>query len=138
MPLVDAIFCTTHAVDHWPPWPKSLRRRAAYALSTTRRFPRDITVFKTKCARICWEFMFARSLFKTSTCGGAGRNTLTQWLAWWKPNLSTTLADTLHGLCADTVRQAHPRQPRGNGGKQVIVQTAAAAQRHPARLRDKR
>ena len=122
MPLVDAIFCTTHAADHWAAMAEVIAPQGGVCLIDDPAVPLDITVFKTKCARICWEFMFARSLFKTSDMGRQGEILDAVARMVEAGTLRTTLADTLHGLCADTVRQAHLRQAsEAMVGKQVIV-----------------
>ena len=79
-------------------------------------------VFKSKCARICWEFMFTRSLFQTAGIGRQGEILSTVARMVKAGTLRTPLADTLHGLSADTVRQAHLRQAsEAIVGKQVII-----------------
>ena len=122
MPQVDAVFCTTHAADHWAAMAQVVAPQGAVCLIDDPSGPLDITVFKPKCARICWEFMFTRSLFKTDDMQRQGDILNTVARMTEAGTLRTTLTDTLEGLSAATVRQAHLRQATETMvGKQVIV-----------------
>lgn len=122
LPQTDAIFCTTHASDHWAAMAEVIKPQGSVCLIDDPSGPLDITLFKPKCARICWEFMFTRSLFHTQDMDKQGQilNSVARMVE--AGTLRTTLADTLAGLSADTVRQAHVRQTSESMvGKQVIV-----------------
>ena len=122
LPQVDAIFCTTHATDHWPAMAELIAPQGSVCLIDDPSGPLDLTLFKPKCARICWEFMFTRSLFQTQDMARQGQilNSVARMVE--AGTLRTTLATTLSGLSAHTVQQAHLRQASETMvGKQVIV-----------------
>lgn len=122
LPQTDAIFCTTHAADHWAAMAEVIRPQGSVCLIDDPSGPLDITLFKPKCARICWEFMFTRSLFHTHDMARQGQILDSVARMIEAGTLRTTLADTLAGLSANTVRQAHMRQASETMvGKQVIV-----------------
>lgn len=122
LPQTDAIFCTTHASDHWATMAEVIKPQGSVCLIDDPSGPLDITLFKPKCARICWEFMFTRSLFHTEDMERQGQILDAVARMVEAGTLRTTLADTLTGLSANTVRQAHLRQASETMvGKQVIV-----------------
>lgn len=122
LPQTDAIFCTTHASDHWAAMAEVIKPQGNVCLIDDPSGPLDITLFKPKCARICWEFMFTRSLFHTEDIDKQGQILDAVARMVEAGTLRTTLASTLAGLSADTVRQAHLRQASETMvGKQVIV-----------------
>ena len=82
----------------------------------------DIGLLKRKSVAVHWEFMFTRSLFHTEDMERQGQILDAVARMVEAGTLRTTLADTLTGLSANTVRQAHLRQASETMvGKQVIV-----------------
>ncbi|WP_428561290.1 MAG: zinc-binding alcohol dehydrogenase family protein [Solidesulfovibrio sp. DCME] len=119
---VEAIYCTTHAEEHWAAMAEVLAPQGAVCLIDDPAGPLDIRLFKQKSARICWEFMFTRSLFATADLARQGLILESVARLVDEGHLRTTLGRTLSGLTAETVRQAHLRQRTGTMvGKQVIV-----------------
>jgi len=122
LPAVDAVFCTTHMEEHWAAMARVLAPQGAVCLIDDPAGPLDIALFKQKCARICWEFMFARSMFRTADMDRQGEILADIARLVDAGRLRTTLAETLDGLSAETVRAAHLRQSAGTMvGKQAIV-----------------
>ena len=122
LPQTDAIFCTTHASDHWAAMAEVIKPQGNVCLIDDPSGPLDITLFKPKCARICWEFMYTRSLFRTEDMARQGEilESVAQLIDAGR--LRTTVGQTVEGLSAQTVREAHLRQSTGKMvGKQVIV-----------------
>jgi len=119
---VDAIFCTTHAEEHWAAMAKVLAPQGGVCLIDDPEGPLDIRLFKQKSARICWEFMFTRSLFRTPDMGRQGD--ILERIASLvdQGRLRTTLSRTHSGLTVESVRNAHLSQLTGTMvGKQVIA-----------------
>ena len=122
MPHAQAIFCTTHAQEHWQAMAEILAPQGAICLIDDPAQPLDITVFKSKSARICWEFMYTRSLFRTEDMARQGEILESVAQRIDAGRLRTTVGQTVEGLSAQTVREAHLRQLTGKMvGKQVIV-----------------
>jgi zinc-binding alcohol dehydrogenase family protein len=118
---VDAIYCTTHMEEHWAGMARALAPQGAICLIDDPSGPLDITLFKPKSARICWEFMFARSLFRTADMERQGR--ILAELSGLVDNgtIRTTLNAAPVKLTAENVRAAHLRQRSGAMvGKQVL------------------
>ena len=109
-------------MDHWATMAEVIKPQGSVCLIDDPSGPLDITLFKPKCARIYWEFMFTRSLFHTEDMERQGQILDAVARMVEAGTLRTTLADTLTGLSANTVRQAHLRQASETMvGKQVIV-----------------
>lgn len=118
----DAIYCTTHMEEHWAAMARVVAPQGSVCLIDDPAGPLDITVFKQKAVRLCWEFMFARSMFATPDMARQGE--ILEQLAGLidAGRLRPTLALTTQGLTAENVRQAHLRQRSGAMvGKQVIT-----------------
>jgi len=121
-PEVNAIFCTTHMEKHWTQMAEIIKPQGRVALIDDPSGPLDITAFKRKCASIHWEFMFARPLFETPDMGRQGE--ILEEVAGLVDAgiLRSTLRETLHGLTAKNIQDAHVRQESASMiGKQVIV-----------------
>lgn len=119
---VDAIYCTTHMEQHWAAMARVLAPQGSVCLIDDPTGPLDITVFKQKCARLCWEFMFTRAMFRTLDMQRQGQILAQVAQLVDGGVVRTTLSESLQGLTAENVRQAHLRQ-RGGAmvGKQVIA-----------------
>jgi zinc-binding alcohol dehydrogenase family protein len=120
--FVDAVFCTTHMEKHWEQMAEIVAPQGSVVLIDDPAGPLDITVFKSKSARICWEFMFARSLFATPDMARQGEILgIVAGLAD-AGRVRTTLRETFEGLTLENIRAAHIRQEgAGMIGKQVVV-----------------
>jgi NADPH:quinone reductase len=118
----EAVFCTTHLEKHWPALAQAIAPQGALCIIDDPTSPVDLTLFKRKCIRICWEFMFARALFKTPDLADQGA-ILRQIAALVEEGqVKSTLAQTIPGLSVENLREAHRRQDSGAMmGKQVIL-----------------
>lgn len=123
IPEVDAIFCTTHMEQHWAAMASVIAPQGSICLIDDPSGPLDITLFKSKAVRFCWEFMFTRSMYATWDIGRQGLILARVARLVDEGTLRTTLgAEPLRGLSAATVRLAHQRQRNGDVvGKQVIA-----------------
>jgi zinc-binding alcohol dehydrogenase family protein len=119
---VDAVYCTTHMEEHWAAMAKVVSPQGAVCLIDDPSGPLDITVFKQKSVRICWEFMFTRSSFATPDLARQGLILESVARLVDDGRLRPTLARVSNGLTAANVRQAHALQRSGTMvGKQVIT-----------------
>jgi zinc-binding alcohol dehydrogenase family protein len=119
---VSAVFCTTHLEAHWAAMAACLRPQGAVCCIDDPSGPLDITVFKPKCASIHWEFMFARSMWKTPDMAEQGRILARLAGLLDAGTVRPTLAATRSGLDPAVFAKAHQDQLSGRMvGKQVIV-----------------
>lgn len=119
---VEAVYCTTHLEEHWAAMAKVLAPQGSVCCIDDPSGPLDITLFKQKSARICWEFMFTRSLFTTGDMPRQGLilDSLARMVE--AGTLRTTVSAVSQGLTAATIQTAHLRQKSGAMiGKQVIT-----------------
>lgn len=120
---VDAIFCTTHMKQHWEGMAAVIAPQGSICLIDDPSGPVDITLFKSKAVRLCWEFMFTRSMYATWDMGRQGL-ILSRVAKLVDDGVIRTTLGTgpMRGLTAENVRLAHARQ-RGAEmvGKQVIL-----------------
>ncbi|KHK02676.1 zinc-binding alcohol dehydrogenase family protein [Desulfovibrio sp. TomC] len=122
MTAVEAVYCTTHMEEHWTAMARVLAPQGAICLIDDPAGPLDLTIFKQKSARICWEFMFTRSLFGTEDLDRQGFILDRVARLVEAGTLRTTVSEVLTGLSAENVRAAHLRQKSGTMvGKQVIA-----------------
>lgn len=121
-PLVGRIFCTTHVETHWQAMADMLAPQGAVCLIDDPTGPLDITVFKRKSASIHWEFMFARSLYRTPDMAEQGHILARLAGLLDAGTVRPTLGVTRRGLDPAVFAAAHLAQRSGRMvGKQVIV-----------------
>ncbi|EFL50043.1 zinc-binding alcohol dehydrogenase family protein [Solidesulfovibrio fructosivorans JJ]] len=119
---VGAIFCTTHMEAHWRAMAAMIAPQGALCLIDDPSGPLDITVFKSKCASIRWEFMFARSMYKTPDMARQGAILARVAALLDSGVVRPTLGKTRHGLDPAVFAEAHLAQRSGRMvGKQVVV-----------------
>ena len=119
---VDAIFCTTQMEKHWQAMAEAIRPQGRIVLIDDPVDLLDIRLFKFKSVKICWEFMYTRSMFATEDM--AEQSTLLARVAALLDDgqLTSTRQQTVRGLSPDNIRQMHIKQESGAMiGKQVLV-----------------
>ncbi len=122
MQWADAIFCTTHMETHWQAMAAIVRPQGAVCLIDDPGGPLDITAFKSKSARLCWESMFSRSMYATPDMAEQGRILARVAGLLADGAVRPTLAQTHKGLDPAVFAEAHVRQRSGRMmGKQVVV-----------------
>lgn len=119
---VDAIFCTTKLSDHWGIMAEIIKPEGDIAIIDDPTGNMDIRLFKTKSARICWEFALTRTMYETGDLKMFAQIlTQTAHLIDTK-KLRSPLTETYYGLNAKNVQQAHLKQESNTMvGKQAIV-----------------
>lgn len=119
---VERIFCTTHMEAHWQAMAAMLAPQGAVCLIDDPAGPLDITAFKRKSASLRWEFMFARSLYRTPDMAEQGRILARVAELLTAGIVRPTVAVVRRGLSPAVVAEAHVAQRAGRMvGKQVIV-----------------
>lgn len=119
---VDAIYCTTHLEEHWQAMSQVIAPQGRICMIDDPDAALDIRVFKQKSVRLCWEFMYTRSMFKTADMDRQGKILETVSRLIDAGRVRTTLAKTIEGLSVESVQAAHLQQRTGKMvGKQVIV-----------------
>ena len=119
---VDAIFCTTQMEKHWQAMAEAIRPQGRIVLIDDPVDLLDIRLFKFKSVKICWEFMYTRSMFATEDM--AEQSKLLARVATLLDDgvLTSTRQQTVQGLSPDNVRNMHIKQESGTMiGKQVLV-----------------
>lgn len=119
---VDAIYCTTHLEEHWLAMSQVIAPQGRICMIDDPDAALDIRVFKQKSVRLCWEFMYTRSMFQTADMERQGM--ILEHVARLidAGRVRTTLAKTIEGLSVESVQSAHLQQRTGRMvGKQVIV-----------------
>lgn len=122
MQWVDAIFCTTHFSDHWGTMAEIIKPQGNVAIIDDPAERIDIRLFKTKSARICWEFALTRTMYDTDDLKMLAI-ILTQIAELIDTKkLRSPLTETHYGLNAKNVQLAHLKQESNTMvGKQAIV-----------------
>ena len=119
---VDAIFCTTQMERHWQAMAECIRPQGSIVLIDDPVELLDITVFKRKSVKICWEFMYTRSMFQTDDVVEQGKLLATVAGLLDEGVLVSTRQITLTGLTPENIQAMHVRQESGTMiGKQVLV-----------------
>jgi len=119
---VDAIYCTTHLEEHWLAMSQVIAPQGRICMIDDPDAALDIRLFKQKSVRLCWEFMYTRSMFQTADMKRQGM--ILEHVARLidAGRVRTTLAKTIEGLSVESVQSAHLQQRSGKMvGKQVIV-----------------
>lgn len=116
----DYIACLSDNEAYWQDMAALIRPFGAVGLVVSAREPLDINPFKNKCARLCWEFMFARSQLGQQAQQG---NILAEVAALVDIGvLQPTLTHTLVGMTVDNLRALHAQIETGRTlGKWVML-----------------
>jgi len=116
----DYIACLTDSQPYWQDMAKLINPFGAIGLITSMKGDVNINLFKDKCARLCWEFMFARADHAAERAKQSA--ILAEVGALVDIGvLSSTLQMRLQGFSVDNLRQAHALMESGHAvGKCVI------------------
>lgn len=116
----DYIACLTNSEAYWQDMSHLIHPFGAIGLITSLKADVNINPFKDKCARLCWEFMFCRSVDPTQHSKQAA--ILAEIAALIDiGQLQATKHTTLTGLTVENFQQAHQLMESGQAiGKCVI------------------
>lgn len=116
----DYIACLTDSQAYWQDMANLIKPFGAIGLITSINGTVDINLFKEKCARLCWEFMFARA---TNLNEQSKQSAILAEIGALIDIgvLNSTVHTHLYGLTVDNLRQAHALMESGRAiGKCVI------------------
>jgi len=116
----DYIVCLTDSQPYWQDMANLINPFGAIGLITSMKGDVDLNLFKDKCARLCWEFMFARA---NNVKDQAKQSAILAEIGALVDIgvLSSTLQTLLRGFTVENLRQAHALMESGRAiGKCVI------------------
>jgi len=119
-PLVDYILCLNNTDQHWSAMAKVIKPQGKIC-SIVDTSNVDLSLLKSKSATFVWEFMFTRSMYKTSDMIEQQRllNNVSELID--NGVLVTTANTSLHPINAENLRKAHKMIEQGNAiGKLVL------------------
>lgn len=107
---------------HWETAVELIRPQGGIVTIDDTDLPMPMEKMKSKAASLHWEFMFARSMYKTHDMDS--QNKLLSWVAHEidDGNIKSTLSKTLSPINAETLRQAHRLVEAGNSIGKVVVE----------------
>jgi zinc-binding alcohol dehydrogenase family protein len=119
-PLVDYILCLNNTDQHWTAMAKVIKPQGKIC-SIVDTSNVDLSLLKSKSVTFVWEFMFTRSMYKTSDMIEQQRllNNVSELIN--EGALVTTANTLLHPINAENLRKAHKMIEQGNAiGKLVL------------------
>jgi zinc-binding alcohol dehydrogenase family protein len=119
---IDFIASLTNTDQHWESIVQAIRPQGRISLIDDPVQPLDIMRLKRKCASLHWEFMFARSLYKTPDIGQQGE--LLNRLAALVDDgrVRSTLTRRLSPISAARLREAHRVLESGQALGKIVLE----------------
>jgi NADPH2:quinone reductase len=119
---VDGIYNCADVDTYWVGMAEAIRPQGKICAIVDNREPLNLALLKPKCASFHWEFMFARSMYRTPDMEEQHR-LLTRVAVLMDQNiLTTTHRETLGPLTVENLRKAHQQQESGAMiGKMALV-----------------
>ncbi len=119
-PLVDYILCLNNTDQHWSVMAKVIKPQGKIC-SIVDTSNVDLSLLKSKSATFVWEFMFTRSMYKTSDMVEQQRllNNVSELIN--NGVLVTTANTLLHPINAENLRKAHKMIEQGNTIGKVVL-----------------
>ncbi|MFZ0369641.1 MAG: zinc-binding alcohol dehydrogenase family protein [Halobacillus sp.] len=119
---VDYIFCLSSTAEHWNNMTEAIAPQGKICSIVETDESLDLTALQQKSAAFVWEFMFTRPLFETEDMQEQQR-ILTRIAEKIDNNsVRTTLTETLTGLNAEKLREAHKKVESGKMIGKVVVE----------------
>ncbi|EIC86568.1 zinc-binding alcohol dehydrogenase family protein [Serratia sp. M24T3] len=118
---VDYIFCLNDTDGHWEAIGKLIAPQGKICTIVENEKPLDQNQLKLKSASLHWEFMFTRSMYKTSDISEQGH--ILQQVAELVDagKVATTLTETISGLTTESIQSAHDKVNDGHMQGKVVV-----------------
>ncbi len=119
-PLVDYILCLNNTDQHWSVMAKVIKPQGKIC-SIVDTSNVDLSLLKSKSVTFVWEFMFTRSMYKTSDMIEQQRllNNVSELIN--EGVLVTTANTLLHPINAENLRKAHKIMEQGNAIGKVVL-----------------
>ncbi|ASF39089.1 zinc-binding alcohol dehydrogenase family protein [Halobacillus halophilus] len=119
---VDYIFCLSSTAEHWDNMTEAIAPQGKICSIVETEEHLDLTALQQKSAAFVWEFMFTRPLFETEDMQEQ-QQILTRIAEKIDNNsVRTTLTETLTGLNAEQLREAHRKVESGKMIGKVVVE----------------
>lgn len=120
-PLVDYILCLNATDLHWHAMCAAIAPQGHICSIVDARKPLELDLLKSKSATFSWEFMFTRSMFKTSDMIEQQRllNTIAELID--NGTLKTTLNKVIRPINAGHLRKAHALIEQGDAIGKVVL-----------------
>ncbi len=111
---IDYIAVFNDTDSHWDTVCDLIRPQGRIVSIVENRRPLNMSVLKMKSATFCWEFMYTRSMFQTPDM--IRQQELLNYIAGEVDTgrLKTTRSQTLNGITAANLREAHRRLEQGD------------------------
>lgn len=119
---VDHLAIFNDTDGHWPAATDLIRPQGAIVSIVENQRPLEMGTMKLKSASLCWEFMFARSMFSTPDM--IGQHKLLAWVAAKIDAgvLQTTLSKTITPISAANLRRAHAELEAGSATGKIVLE----------------
>ncbi|GGE35466.1 NADPH:quinone reductase [Pullulanibacillus camelliae] len=119
---VHYILCLNETEQHWENMADVILPQGRICSIVEMDNPIDLTALKNKSVTFAWEFMFTRSMYKTTDMIKQHEllSNLSQLIDEGK--VKTTLTETLRPLNAETLRKAHQMVETGSMIGKVVVE----------------
>ncbi|MFQ3543169.1 zinc-binding alcohol dehydrogenase family protein [Halobacillus rhizosphaerae] len=118
---VDYILCLNSTEEHWGHMVEAIKPQGKICSIVETEGKLDLTALQQKSATFVWEFMFTRPLFQTEDMQEQHRILTKTAELIAEDKLTTTLTETLTGLHAENLREAHRKVETGKMIGKVVV-----------------
>lgn len=122
MSHLDWIALFNNTDGHWPAAADLIRPQGSIVTIVENQEPLDQSLMKMKSARLCWEFMFARSMFGTADMIEQHRllNRISEWIDQGK--LRGTTGQVLSPINATHLREVHATLEAGTAIGKIVLE----------------
>ncbi|MFC0522928.1 zinc-binding alcohol dehydrogenase family protein [Pontibacillus salicampi] len=120
-PFVDYIFCLSSTADHWEEMVASIKPQGKIASIVETEEPLNLTALQSKSATFVWEFMFTRPLYQTEDMIEQHHILSELCSLIDKGYIDTTINETIEGLTAHNLQEAHRLVESGKMIGKVVV-----------------
>lgn len=119
--FADYIFCLNTTAKHWPAMCELIVPQGSICSIVEPEAPLDLNLLKSKSAHFVWEFMFTRSMYKTSDMIEQHKilNRIADLVDAQK--IKTSLTKTLSPINAENLRLAHAEIEAGKTIGKIVL-----------------
>ncbi|MGP4077400.1 zinc-binding alcohol dehydrogenase family protein [Halobacillus sp. K22] len=119
---VDYIFCLSSTAEHWDNMVEAIAPQGKICSIVETENQLDLTALQQKSAAFVWEFMFTRPLFQTEDVQEQQRILARIAEKIDSNSIQTTLTETLTGLNAKQLQEAHKKVESGKMIGKIVVE----------------
>lgn len=118
---VGLVASLTATGEHWPAILEVVAPQGRVALIDDPDPPLDVNAMKPKSLSLHWEFMFARSTYRTPDMAEQGRILSAAASLVDDGRLRSTLTRTMGPICAETLLEAHRVMEAGTARGKIVI-----------------